>query len=148
MAQKTDYAKYVAPIGGLLLAYYFGSTILEKLGLIKSAAANENESTLLPGSPLYPQFWHSKGGALILTVSAAQAYAELLKKSKGLFNDDESAVYGVFQNMKTQSQVSFLADTFQSMYGVSLAAYLLSFLDEDEMQKVLAIIKRLPAYFP
>lgn len=148
MAQKIEYEKYILPIAGAAALFIGGKKLFEFLGLIKSDNKQNQDNTLLPGSPFNPQFWKGVPGAYLLSVGAAQAYAQLIKESAGLFNDDESTIIGVFQNLKTQSQVSWLADQFQSMYGKSLAAFLIDVLSEGEYQTILDIVNRLPAYKP
>jgi len=141
--------EYVLPIGLLALVYFGGRSILQAVGVLKSEQAATNEKLILPGSPLTPSFYQNyKGQKLLLTTGAASAYSTVLKEAKGLFNDDEAAVLGIFQNMKTKSQVSYLSDVFQTIYGVSLVAFLLNFLSEDEFNQVAKIVNGLPDYLP
>jgi len=146
MATKVQYEKYILPVGGLLLLYFGGKKILEAIGILSSDEDKAKEGTLLPGSPFSPNYWQNHPGAWLLTVGAAQAYAQVIYEAKSIFNDDEAAVYGIFQNMQTQSQVSFLAYQFQSMYGVSLAYFLQNMLSDSEFKGILDIVNSLPPY--
>ena len=79
-------------------------------------------------------------------MATALTYAKMLKDSKGVFNDDEAKVYGVFQSLRTKAQISFLAKVFFDVYQQSLLSYLLSFLSDSEMVNVAKICNKLPAY--
>lgn len=67
-----------------------------------------------------------------------------VKNSKGIFNDNEDALYNVFQNMKNQVQISYLADTFQKLNNKDMASYIKGFTNEEERAKIFRIIKNKP----
>lgn len=144
----------ILAVGGLALLFFGGRAILQKLGIVQTAsdqaAAMETQAQmqqLSTGNYFDPDYWRTGGsGTLLLTVGAAQNYAAILKNAKGIFNDDEAAVYGVFQSLKTRSQVSFLAMVFFQQYGQSMLGFLQSFLNESEMTTVAKITNKLPAY--
>ena len=155
MAQKQDInPNTILAVGGLALLFFGGRAILQKLGIVETAsdqaAALETQAQmqqLSTGNYFDPDYWRTGGaGTLLLTVGAAQNYAAILKNAKGVFNDDESAVYGVFQSLKTRSQVSFLAMVFFQQYGQSMLGFLQSFLNETEMTTVAKITNKLPAF--
>ncbi len=66
----------------------------------------------------------------------AQPYAKMVYEAKGLFNDDEEAVYRAFAG-KTRPQVAAIYATFKSLYGLDLDAYLRSFMNTSEFEKVI-----------
>lgn len=144
----------ILAVGGLALLFFGGRAILQKLGIVQTAsdqaAAMETQAQmqqLSTGNYFDPDYWRTGGaGTLLLTVGAAQNYAAILKNAKGILNDDESAVYGVFQSLKTRSQVSFLAMVFFQQYGQSMLGFLQSFLNESEMTTVAKITNKLPAF--
>jgi len=52
----------------------------------------------------------------------------------------------VFEQLKTKSQVSWLAKKFFEKYDISLLEYLRTYFNDSEMAKVAAIINKLPDY--
>lgn len=141
----------VIAVGALALVFVGGKKVFEALGLVKSKDEKERElefkkdqQQLAAGDYFDPDYYKKFSGAKILTVAAAQSYCKLIHESKGFFNDDEAKVYGVFQALKYKTQVSWLAAVFFAMYKQSLLAYLLSFLNDSEMQTVAKITNKLP----
>lgn len=139
-------------VGGLFLfGLTAGKKILEALGLSPDENDKENAaalSTMQAAQYFDPDFYKKEAGAIILTVAGAQNYARILYDADHVINDDEAAVYGVFQQLKTKAQVSFLAAVFFNMYKKSLLGYLSAFLDNNEMANVAKICNRLPNYKP
>lgn len=154
MAKKEINPNLILAGGAILLVYLGGRSIFQKLGLVQSdqsaqaAADVQNQMIQLQqGNYFDPDFYKTGGpGTLILTVSAATTLSRILYNSKGTFNDDEAAVYGVFQQLKTRSQVSFLASVFFNIYKKSLIGYLSGFLNAVELATVAKITNKLPSY--
>ena len=145
MASKIAYEKYILPIGALALVYFGGKKLFEVFGIIDDDNDRIKKETLLPGSPFDPTIWQQYGGTWPLTVVQATAYAKTLDSARGgLFNDNEAAVYGVFQALKSKAAVSFLANTFEIIYGVSLAYFLQDFLSDSEFAGIVSIVNALP----
>lgn len=143
----------ILPLGVVAVLFFGGRSLLQKLGIIdtkEDAEAKKKAQALFSSSgPFNPNFYREYSGKqLLLTRSAADAYAQVLYNAHGFFNDDESKVYGIFQNLKTQSQASFLADIFQSKFSKSLIDYLAGFLDTDELGRVNDIVLSLPQRMP
>lgn len=143
----------IIAVGAIGLVFMGGKKIFEALGLSKSADDVEREREiktqmldLSAGDYFDPDFYKKQAGSVILTVSSAQKLAQYIYDAKGFFNDDEAKVYGVFQLLKTRSQVSFLAAVFFSMYKKSLLGYLLSFMNDSEMAAVAKITNKLPPF--
>lgn len=145
---KKDYSNYVLPVGALILVYFAGTKILEAFGIVKSQTETDNQNLLLPGSAFDPNFYKNYSGAkLLLTQSSANTYATLIHDSvSALWFNNPAIFIGVLQNMKTKSQVSFLADTFQSIYGQSMVAYLAGYLTPDQLAQGARIAAALPSY--
>lgn len=72
--------------------------------------------------------------------------AKRIDDSKGLFNDDEDTLYDVFRSISTQWQLSFLAAIFSAYYKKDLFLYLKSFLNANELNSLLSMIKNYPQY--
>ena len=73
----------------------------------------------------------------------------------GYLTDDEAKIYGVFRQLKYQSQISFLAEKFANKYSIDLLEYLKrgknqfnpgSGLNSEELTVIFNIVNRLPKY--
>jgi hypothetical protein len=112
-----------------LVVVYFGYTkvikpLLEGVGLSKSEAELEIEKqTSNPASPWNPNYWR-KAGATIITNAQVQKFIETIWNAPGYVYDDFDAVLGVFKQLKTKSQVSYLADKFNQVKGKDLLNWL------------------------
>ena len=112
-----------------LVVVYFGYTkvikpILESVGLQKSDEELEIEKqTSNPGSAWNPNYWR-KGGATLIREADVQRFVNTIWNAPGYLFDDFDAVLGVFKQLKTKSQVSFLADKFNQMKGKDLLNWL------------------------
>ena len=73
-------------------------------------------------------------------------WAGRIYNSKGVFNDDESRLYNVFQAMRSQLQISYLSDVFQKRYKKDMLDYIKGFTNEEERAKLFRIIKSKPLY--
>lgn len=133
--------------------------LLQKIGIVKTSEDKLVEAqTAKPNNqnPFSPVFWKTgPAGTKLLKMEPASQLAAKIYFSMGNFSDDESAIYGVFRQLKTQSQVSFLSDRFQTMYKTDLLEYLkrgrnqynpASGLNTDELAVVLNIVNSLPKY--
>jgi hypothetical protein len=160
MDKKTE--NLLIKVGIIGVAYFvILKPILNKLGITKSDIDRTIENQENKGNkenPFSPLFYKSappKTIMKLLTIATAESYAKQLYDAMGVFGDDESKVYGVFRNLKTQSQLSFLAEIFQRKYKMDLLDYLkrgysninpASGLNNDEMNTVLSIVNKLPKY--
>ena len=133
--------------GGFL---FIARPILKSIGVIKSqeekaseVLAQQNATSIK--SPFSANYYKSVKNALILTKSGADAFAKTIYDAIGFFTDDESAVYGVFRQLKSQTQVSFLAEAFYNNYGTDLYSYLAKNLNDGEMAIVNQIVNSLPS---
>lgn len=111
--------------------------------ILKKCDFGSNSAT----NPLSPVFAaKAPKGSLIISSATGKQYSDVLKKAPGTFNDDESAVYGIFNKLKTQSQVSNLAYWFDKYYKQDLFTFLKDFLSESELGKVCLIVTSKPKY--
>ena len=87
---------------------------------------------------------------MLLTDKNVTAKAQGIKDSIGLVKDDPDRIKAIFDSLKTQSQVTFLAIKFKRMFNLHLLSFLREKLDTDQQKKVLseilAKIDRLPKY--
>jgi len=154
--QESLYLK-IAIYGGVYL--FIVRPLLQKIGIVKSAeeklVERQNE---LPNNinPFSPVFYKTGGaGTIILRQSAAANYAQIIYNAMGFVTDDEAAILGVFRQLRTQSQVSYLSEFFTTKYGASLLDFLqrgknqynpASGLNADEMNTIFNIVNKLPKY--
>jgi hypothetical protein len=148
MANKKANIDYNLIITGAMIfgVFYFGRNILENLGLVSDRKESNDLLQLNNEDYFSPNYWQRKLPAKIITESFSRKYSDDIYNAYGYFNDDENVIYGVFEQMKTKSQVSYLAYKFNQYYNRSLIEYLRSFLNDSEMAKIAAIINKLPAY--
>ena len=71
-----------------------------------------------------------------------QELAKKLYDAKGFFNDDENAVYSVFQSIPYKSYICQLTIAFESLYNKNLINYL-DFLNADEKAKIFDYINKM-----
>ena len=137
-------------VGGYLVV----RKVLVSLGLAGGRGAKEVQQQLQdPLSPWKPAFWKRKP-ATILTRATAENYAKKVYDALNWYADDTAAVSGVFSALKTQAQVSFLADVFNQKYNADLLTYLQegsdtfpwNGLSDDELLRITNLVDRLPQY--
>jgi hypothetical protein len=136
-------------IGSIIFAIW---KILQFIGVFKDQDEINTEagSKETSANPLSPKFWQyyrdERKNPTILTTASATQKAEQIRDAAGFFNDDESAIFSVFRTLKTQTQASFLADRFQTIYNESLIEFLNDTFDEEEFSKVYQIVRSLPKF--
>lgn len=94
--------------------------------------------------PSYYAELMKKNYCLILTPSGQKTYSKIIYDAKGIFNDDESAVYGVFRALKCKTQISSLAKGFFDMYKTDLYAFLENVFNLEELGQLSEICNKLP----
>jgi len=134
---------------------------LEGLGLKDDPTEAKNKETVQTGleketnkgvmSAWSPQYYkNAPGGSALLTVATAKALAKTMWDSVGYITDTPSLGEGVIKQLKTKTQVSFLADTFYKTYKVDLLSWLQNKYDTNEQKQflasMLAYVKALPDY--
>ena len=99
------------------------------------------------------RYWENIGKKIkkpmyMLTVASAKAYAKDIRDSRGVFDDDEDKIKGVFRALKDQVQVSQVAFQYYqaSTEKINLIDDLKSRLSKDEVGEILEITKKLPQY--
>jgi hypothetical protein len=116
-------------VGVAVGVYFFVlKPILEKLGLSKTAEQEKfkqdvnNAQTTLQ-SPFSPRYWkEAPAPKTIITTKevtkmAADLYAAL---NRGYLGDDLQTIYSIFRKLKFKTQVSYLADFFNTKYKLDL----------------------------
>jgi hypothetical protein len=135
-------------VGGVGTGLYFGvfDPILQALHL-KDSADDKKANDLGKEKAFDPNYWKKGGsGTLLITDLGSRAFAKVIYDSHGFWNDDEDKVRGVFRQMRTKSQVSFLADKFYQIYNKGLYDYLKTFLGSSDLSAISDIVERLPNF--
>lgn len=147
-------------IAAAFLGWKLIYTLLQDLGIFLSKEdKNVRDELRNSESPFSPTFWQ-KGptGTLLLYEATAQKFVYDIYHALGFWHDDFDTIYGIFQTMKTKSQVSYLADKFQKRYNVGLLSFLndgnstLSLpwdgLRNSNLSKIIDLVNSLPDYKP
>jgi hypothetical protein len=150
MAQQ-DNSKYLLYGGGLVLLYVAGKKILQKLGVVETSAdvaASQANAQLDKENYFDPAYYEERKKlyTVLSLADAGQSYAKKLYNAKGIFNDNEADVYGVFRALQSKTQVSLIAKAFFSLYGKDLKNYLqpsTGFLNDSEWNEVVSICSKL-----
>lgn len=150
MAQQ-DNSKYLLYGGGLVLLYVAGKKILQKLGVVETSAdvaASQANAQLDKENYFDPAYYEERKKlyTVLSLADAGQSYAKKLYNAKGIFNDNEADVYGVFRALQSKTQVSLIAKAFFGLYGKDLKNYLqpsTGFLNESEWNEVVSICSKL-----
>lgn len=163
---KTGIILNIALIGGLGLVAWKLADFLGIIKSKEQKAAEAAENALLTGGTASPTILNPKNGSLALTPTYLQTiylqvkkdcvknrkpipklstlignyqYTDLAKQmydAKGMFNDNEDALYGVLNNLQSQIQISFLSNYFYKTYKKDLLNYILSYTNTEERAKI------------
>lgn len=90
-----------------------------------------------------------KGKVLTIKRDAAVKYADRIHDAWGAWyegGDDENKVYAVLRELKDKVAVSQVAKAYQDNHGENLIDKIHDRLGDDEVKKVLEIVKPLPSY--
>jgi len=173
MAQ--DYSKLILPIAEITILGVVVWKVGQKFGIFSSAASQATEAATSDASQ-NANVVNDKNALLAFNpnyrISLIRAYKAKYKKdfdinkqhgqlgykdysdiakniydSKGVFKDNNNKLYGQIRKLQTQFQLSEVAGLFgKKPYNRDLMEYLKSFLNDEELQVVLQIVKNLPQY--
>ena len=119
--------------GTVIIALIAGPPILRALGLMPGRQTLEEkkryESTANAIKFAFnPEFWKTiPKGALYYGEESALKKAKRIWDAKGWLNDDEDALYKVFNEMPSLSAISSVAYWFENKYNRNLWDYIMSF---------------------
>lgn len=144
----------------LVLVIYFllARPILQKLGVLKDKSQRvieEQQNLPQKQNPFNPNFYKfAPVGSKIITRQTANNLAKNLYDSFGYFYDDEAGITAVFSSLRTQSQVSFLADVFSQIYKEDILEFMKrgkglmpeAGLSDSELSTIIDKVNRLPKY--
>jgi hypothetical protein len=110
---------------GAAVSYFVVYPLLQKLGLVKSAAQTAvDNAKITNGNAFDPKLWQNTPGAALLTVSYTNNMIQAIKDAFGIISDNYDAILAQFKQLSHQTQVSWLADQFQQQTGFDLLEYL------------------------
>lgn len=91
-----------------------------------------------------PNLWGNYFSESVFDKTNYQKLAENINDAIGYIYDDESAIFGVLQQLPTGCSVSYLSYTFWKIYNQSLLAKLQSNFTDQEMIDVSNVVSRKP----
>jgi hypothetical protein len=96
--------------------------ILQALGFWKDADARALDNISSdPSSFWNPNYWkQTQNYSYAIDTATAERYAREIDNALGWFNDDEAAIIGVFKQLRTKANVSYLAYVYQQIFGRDL----------------------------
>lgn len=150
----------------LIIIILFGLwKVLRMFGIFKSASEQreEKQSEQLGTIPAIDQKYFTSNtivnklkkkypnltGAQITAIQIPNlklmpTFANQIWDAKGIFKDEEDAVFGVFRKLKSKMEVSFFADYFYSQKKRDLYGFLTTFLNAKELATLYRIIDQKP----
>jgi hypothetical protein len=115
-------------IGGGLIGITVINKILVSLGILQGkGGTNVNNEQQNPYSPWKPAYYHALAPGTqykTLTDSGCQSMPEAIYNAFTLFKDNFDAIMGVFSQLSAKTQVSKLAECFQTKYNRDLLTFL------------------------
>ena len=129
--------KFIPYIIGAAIVYFLYKQITGSKAKVKVIDNMDifNKQKCLELNKQYPN-------AKKLSNTDIQALAKKIYDAKGFFNDDENAVYSVFQSIPYKSYICQLTVAFESLYNKNLINYL-DFLSADEKSKIFDYIGKM-----
>lgn len=157
--EKGDVTIALMIIGGLL-GWTVVNKILQKLGITDGPGAKKvKEEQTNPYSAWKPNFWKAAPQGTTVTLireADVQDYIKKIHNAFGIFQDDFNVVMNVFSQLKTKSQLSYLADKFQQRYDEDLLSFLTDGggilpwdgFSDSNLKKLADLADSLPQYQP
>lgn len=147
---STDKIISVVTIIGFLIALFVVYKILTGIGLIKTAkkkrsiAEQEAAVEMMRTDEYFDPAYFKSQKFKSIGSSAANLYAQQLRKAVRGAGTDEEMIYSVFGKLFNKVNVSEVAASYYLQYGKSLQADLLNDLSKAEIANVMNIINDLP----
>lgn len=151
--------KTLAFIVILGLLVYIVFLILKRLGLVKSKTERDTKKEVeeykaseklgysnISKMPYFdPRYYKTYTPKLhtLLPPSVALNKAVEINNAFGIFNDNEDALFGAFQNLEYKHQISQVAESFYNKYKKDLRNTLISKLSKSEVSRIVNIINSL-----
>lgn len=132
-----DIKKYIPYVIGIVLIYFIYKQLTGAKAKVRIVDNLDifNYQKWIDTKAKYPK-------AKQLSSSEIIELTDKIYNAKGFFNDDENAVFSVFQTIPYQSIVGQLTVAFENKYKQSLINYL-SFLSTEEKAKIFDYVKKM-----
>jgi len=134
-------------LGGVGFAYY---KIGQKFGLFddkNDRLAKERMKYLLKWQGINPTYFKKFFGGADTLTKQPFAYAQDLKDSWGIINDNESKALASLEAIGSAQNLSAVAFAYQSSFGKSLRDDLAYYMDDnDEQDKLIRVIRNYPDF--
>lgn len=151
-----EIGKYALLGTGLFLIY----KLFRGTGLIKTASEEADDKKVEDidagkFEPLNPKLWqqlkskYPKNGVMLLKQGQTNKYIyDLFRSNVSILPANKDRIFGVFNQLKYQSQVSWIADQFQKKYNKDLNTFLniglTGAFNDDDKKRLYNIISALP----
>lgn len=134
--------------GGLLLVYKGGSALGKKFGIIKDDELQNTISQLQGIKEMNPNYINSLGGKKYMAFVSASSVPDIAKKlydAKGFFHDDTSGLWAALNRLQYRTHLAQVSNYFSKKYSKDLADYLQTFLNAEELNRVITYFKGIPS---
>lgn len=146
-------------IAGAFIGFKAIQKALAALGLGGPGGKAADEAMNNPYSPFNANFWEkvpNNVAPLIITESAVQGFITTIHDAFRVLQDDFNTIWGVFSQLKTQSQVAYLSQKFVAKYKESLLPFLQDGggilpwdgLSDKHLAQIMEYVSKLPLYKP
>ena len=136
-------------LAAILLVLFFVYKILKGFGIVKSAAKEKEKAkvqeavTDLRAVKQFNALYLENKRDYKSLSTAAQLYAETLRKAFRGLGTDEEAIYSTFSRLPNKDSISEVALVYRNKYNRDLLTDLLNDLTDKEKAKLMDIINRL-----
>jgi hypothetical protein len=140
----------IAYVIGIIVILFIVYKLLQKVGIIKTAAARKLETDKVVSteavrtSDIFDPTYFAKVNHTTIGLSKANMYAEELHNAMVGWGTDEEAIYATFGKLYNKVNVSEVAAAYQVNYSQDLQSDLLNELSEKELVPLWDIINKLP----
>jgi len=139
-------------VGGGLIALSAIKKILTVFGVVDSQDTTDlNQQATNPGSFWNPTYWRQFNNfSYVIDYNTAANLVDKITSSFGAFNDNEEQAIGVFKQLRTKANLSYLADVFYQIEGEDLLTYLRGGiwpqdrLSDSDVNAINSFIQKLP----
>jgi hypothetical protein len=99
--------------------------LLSSIGLTKKPEQIAASNASTTNNAFNPNYWKTvNNGGAQLTVAVAEGYIKTIWDSIGFWNKDYANILGVFKQLQTKAQVSYLSWKFFQIHNIDLYEFL------------------------
>lgn len=154
---KSDVQTGIYIVGGIFMITAF-KKLMEKLNIFsgpgQDAVNNEQTNPKSPWKPVFLDHIPAGTNYLLLTSAKAAEFSKIIHNAFTVVQDNYNSILGVFNQLKTQSQVAHLSKVFQQTYNEDLLTFLTDGggilpwdgLSDTHLKELTDLVKNLPQY--